>query len=75
MDPKLLICDEPLASLDVSIQAQIVELFRELQRKHDTAMIFIAHDLEMVRFISDRIARLDSGRLTMEKDIVEETIS
>ena len=38
-------------------------------------MIFIAHDLEMVRFISDRIARLDSGRLTLEKDIVEETIS
>ena len=75
MDPKLLICDEPLASLDVSIQAQIVELFRELQRKHDTAMIFIAHDLEMVRFISDRIARLDSGRLTMEKDKIEETIS
>ena len=80
MDPKLLICDEPLASLDVSIQAQIVELFRELQRKHDTAMIFIAHDLEMVRFISDRIARMDSGRLTMEKDKIEkdrtgETIS
>ena len=71
MDPKLLICDEPLASLDVSIQAQIVELFRELQRKHDTAMIFIAHDLEMVRFISDRIARLDSGRLTMEKARME----
>lgn len=80
MDPKLLICDEPLASLDVSIQAQIVELFRALQRKHDTAMIFIAHDLEMVRFISDRIARMDSGRLTMEKDKIEkdrtgETIS
>lgn len=71
MDPKLLICDEPLASLDVSIQAQIVELFRALQRKHGTAMIFIAHDLEMVRFISDRIARMDSGRLTMEKDIIE----
>ena len=76
MDPKLLICDEPLASLDVSIQAQIVELFRELQRKHDTAMIFIAHDLEMVRFISDRIARMDCGHLTMEKEIgTEETKS
>ena len=73
MDPKLLICDEPLASLDVSIQAQIVELFRELQRKHGTAMIFIAHDLEMVRFISDRIARMNSGQLTMEEDRIKET--
>lgn len=73
MDPKLLICDEPLASLDVSIQAQIVELFRELQRKHGTAMIFIAHDLEMVRFISERIARMNSGRLTMEEDGTMET--
>ena len=78
MDPKLLICDEPLASLDVSIQAQIVELFRELQNKHDTAMIFIAHDIAMVRFISDRIARMENGRLTMETDgaaETEETIS
>ncbi|MBE6028785.1 MAG: ABC transporter ATP-binding protein [Clostridiales bacterium] len=73
MDPKLLICDEPLASLDVSIQAQIVELFRELQKKHGTAMIFIAHDLEMVRFISDRIARMNSGQLTMEEDRTMET--
>ena len=73
MDPKLLICDEPLASLDVSIQAQIVELFRELQNKHDTSMIFIAHDLAMVRFISDRIARMESGRLTMETDDAAET--
>ena len=73
MDPKLLICDEPLASLDVSIQAQIVELFRELQNKHDTSMIFIAHDLAMVRFISDRIARMESGRLTMETDGAAET--
>ena len=73
MDPKLLICDEPLASLDVSIQAQMVELFRELQRKLGTAMIFIAHDLEMVRFISDRIARMNSGQLTMEEDRIKET--
>ena len=51
-----------------------MELFRALQRKHDTAMIFIAHDLEMVRFISDRIARMDSGRLTMEKDKLEKDI-
>ena len=63
MDPKLLICDEPLASLDVSIQAQIVELFLKLQRKHGTSMLFIAHDLSMVDFISDRTVVLEKGRL------------
>ena len=63
MDPKLLVCDEPLASLDVSIQAQIVELFLKLQRKHGTSMLFIAHDLSMVDFISDRTVVLEKGRL------------
>jgi peptide/nickel transport system ATP-binding protein len=63
MNPKLLICDEPLASLDVSIQAQIVELFLKLQRKHGTSMLFIAHDLSMVDFISDRTVVLEKGRL------------
>ena len=69
MDPKLLICDEPLASLDVSIQAQIVELFRKLRKKPGTAMIFIAHDLEMVRFISDRMGVMDSGRMTTADEL------
>ena len=63
MEPKLLVCDEPLASLDVSIQAQIVELFLKLQRKHGTSMLFIAHDLSMVDFISDRTVVLEKGRL------------
>lgn len=63
MDPKLLICDEPLASLDVSIQAQIVELFLQLQRKHGTSMLFIAHDLSMVDFISDRTVILEKGHI------------
>lgn len=63
MEPKLLICDEPLASLDVSIQAQIATLFLEMQRKHGTSMLFIAHDLSMVDFISDRTVVLEKGRL------------
>ncbi|MDO4869327.1 MAG: ABC transporter ATP-binding protein [Bacillota bacterium] len=63
MDPGLLVADEPLASLDVSIQAQIVEVFADLRDKHDTAMLFIAHDLSMVKFISDRVGVMYRGRL------------
>lgn len=63
MDPGLLVADEPLASLDVSIQAQIVELFADLRQRHDTAMLFIAHDLSMVEFLSDRVGVMYRGRL------------
>ena len=54
MKPKLLIADEPIASLDVTTQAQMVKLFRHLQREHDCAILFIAHDLSMVRLLCDR---------------------
>lgn len=50
MEPELLVADEPIASLDVSIQAQIVNLFRHLQKEHGFSFLFIAHDLSMVRF-------------------------
>ena len=63
IDPKLLVADEPLASLDVSIQAQIVELFASLRKYRDTAILFIAHDLSMVEFISDRIGVMYRGRM------------
>lgn len=63
MEPQLLVADEPIASLDVSIQAQIVNLFRHLQREHGFTFLFIAHDLAMVEFLCDRIGVMYRGRL------------
>ncbi|MCJ7855141.1 ATP-binding cassette domain-containing protein [Lachnospiraceae bacterium NSJ-143] len=61
--PDLIIADEPIASLDVSIQAQIVNLFKRLQREHGFSFIFIAHDLSVVKYISDRTAVMLKGRI------------
>lgn len=63
MEPELLIADEPIASLDVSIQAQIVNLFRHLQREHGFSFLFIAHDLAMVKFLCDRVGVMHRGKL------------
>ena len=66
IEPELLVADEPVASLDVSIQAQIVNLFRHLQDEHGFSFLFIAHDLSMVRYLCDRVGVLLRGKLVEE---------
>ncbi|MGZ9755726.1 ABC transporter ATP-binding protein [Mycoplasma sp. 394] len=61
--PQLLVADEPISALDVSIQAQVVNIFNELKEKYQLTILFIAHDLRMVEYISDRIAVMNKGRL------------
>ncbi|WP_038103274.1 ABC transporter ATP-binding protein [Ureaplasma diversum] len=61
--PKLLVADEPISALDVSIQAQVVNIFNDLKEKFNLTIVFIAHDLRMVEYISDRIAVMNKGTL------------
>ena len=63
MEPELIIADEPISALDVSIRAQVINLLAELQKQKDLTYLFIAHDLSVVRFISDRIAVIYKGKI------------
>lgn len=63
MEPELIIADEPISALDVSIRAQVINLLAELQEEKDLTYLFIAHDLSVVRFISDRIAVIYKGKI------------
>ena len=66
--PKLLLCDEPVSALDVSLAAAILNLFGHLRRRLDVATLFVTHDLAAARIVADRIAILKDGTITLDND-------
>ncbi len=66
LKPKLLIADEPVSALDASIQAQIINLLKELRQKHDLTILFISHDMNVIRYLADRVGIMYFGSLIEE---------
>ncbi|WP_025515187.1 ABC transporter ATP-binding protein [Bordetella trematum] len=71
VNPKFLVCDEPVAALDVSIQAQVINLFMDLREQHGFTYLFISHDLGVVRHISDRVAIMYLGKIVEQASASE----
>ena len=67
IEPKLIVCDEPVSALDVSIQAQILNMLVEIQKTSGISLLFISHDIGVIRFISDRIGVMYLGTLVGKK--------
>ena len=63
LDPRFLVADEPLSALDVSVQAQVLELMQELRRRHDLTYLFVSHNLAVVEYLADRVAVMYVGRI------------
>jgi peptide/nickel transport system ATP-binding protein len=70
-DPRVIVCDEPVSALDVTTQAHVVALLGELQRELGLALVFVAHDLAVVRQVSDRVAVMRQGRIVEEGPVDE----
>lgn len=68
LNPKLLIADEPVSALDASIQAQIINLFKELRQTRELTILFISHDLNVIRYLADRVGIMYFGKLAEEND-------
>lgn len=66
LKPKLLIADEPVSALDASIQAQIINLLKDLKNKHDLTILFISHDMNVIKYLADRVGIMSAGKLIEE---------